>query len=186
MDLNAYLLDDIVAITTPPGETAAAAQNRREAIGEMFRAYQPRDGRQAMNACQCIVLRFLLSAAMRHASNTGLQPDLQTRARVEVVSISRTLHQWVSKLEKNKQRDETRAAEARKSEANAAAAPKPLASEPPAAQPPTPPLIQPGQEPAPERPPMRIDGLSAAAKQPGAVAVPPPGNRPQVAVGARV
>jgi len=188
MDLNAYLLDDLVESTTPRGESAAKAQSRREAIAEMFKALDPRDGLQAMIACQCITLRFLLNAAMRDTGNVNQEPDA-ARSRTGVVAISKTLHQWVSKLEKIQQRNETRAAEQRKAAAAEVAAvpakePKQFA---PASQSPTVPSNQSGsvaasgQQPAMPGSVVPDSGLPAdvAVRSPG-TRPPPPGDGPEV------
>jgi hypothetical protein len=113
MDLNSYLLDAIVDATTPPNETEAAARTRADAIVEMVCAFDPRDAMEAMIACHCVMLQFLLNAAMRAASNINLEPAVQARNRVGATSISRTLHQWVSKFEKVRKGNESRAAKAR-------------------------------------------------------------------------
>lgn len=147
MDFSAYLLNGVVESTTPPGETAANAQSRREAIDEMFKAFDPSNPMQAMIASHCVALQFLLNAAMRDASNINLEPAVLTRARAGAVAISKTLHQWVTRLEKFKQRDEIRAKEARQSNQTIAAAtapkPEPVATAP---QPPKPPLNQAGPD----------------------------------------
>jgi hypothetical protein len=111
MDLNAYLLDGVVDATTPPNESEAAAQRRREAIGEMFRAFNPGDGMEAMIACHCITLQFLLNAAMRDAANVNMEAKSLARARAGAMSVSRTLHQWVTKFERVKKRSDARVAE---------------------------------------------------------------------------
>ena len=182
MDLNAYLLDGVVDSTTPPGETAANAQSRREAIGEMFRAFDPRDAMEAMIACHCVALQFLLNGAMRDAGNVNQEPAMLTRARAGAMAISKTLHQWVSKLEKIKQRKEVRAAEALKAaRANIAAVaapePEPLAARP---QPPGPPLDKPRPVSRPGEQPAWPDLTRFEGLLPKAAAVPPPGGRPQV------
>jgi lysozyme family protein len=85
----------------------------------MFSAYDPGDGMEAMLACQCITLQFLLTAAMRDANNTSQEPAAQTKARAGAISASRTLHQWVTKFENARKRNELRAAEAAKIQAAA-------------------------------------------------------------------
>jgi hypothetical protein len=112
MDLNAFLLDGVVTATAPPNETESAARSRADAILEMVRAYDPADGMEAMIACHCVMLQFLLNAAMRDANNIHQEPAVLAKSRAGAISISRTLHQWVTKLEKVKKRNETRAAEA--------------------------------------------------------------------------
>lgn len=139
MDLSAYLLDSVVRATTPQGETATDAQSRIDAITEMLRAYQPATHLEAMIACQCIMMQFLFNAAMRDTGNPRLDPAGLARARAEANAASRTLHQWVSKFEKERKRNETRAAEAAKAQA-AQAKPKPAEQ---------PSLDKPAQPPAP-------------------------------------
>ena len=79
MDLNAYLLDGVVNATAAPDETEAAARYRRAAIEEMFRAYAPGDTMQAMIACQCIGLQFMLNAAIRDAGAGHIEPAVVSR-----------------------------------------------------------------------------------------------------------
>jgi len=119
MDLIAYLLNGVIEATAPPGETAADAQSRADAIAAMLRAYDPADGMEAMMACQCVMMQFLLTAAMRDASNPQQEPAAQTKARAGAISASRTLHQWVTKFENARKRNELRAAEAAKAQAAA-------------------------------------------------------------------
>src|SRR5258708_7476513 len=104
MDVSAYLLSRVVWTTTPPGETATHAQARAEAIAAMLRAYDPRDGMEAMMACQCVMMQFLLTAAMRDASNPHQEPAILTKARAGAISASRTLHQWITKFENSRKR----------------------------------------------------------------------------------
>jgi hypothetical protein len=113
MDLNAYLLEGVVDATTSPNEIEAAARSRRDAIVAMLRAFDPADAMEAMIACHCVTLQFLLNAAMRDAANINLEPATLARARAGAMSISRTLHQWVTKFETVKTRNEARATEAR-------------------------------------------------------------------------
>jgi hypothetical protein len=134
MDLSAYLLTGVIEATTPPGESLADAQSRAAAIAAMLRAYDPRDGMEAMLACQCVMLQFLLNAAMRDANNPHQEPVAQSKARAGAISASRTLHQWVTKFESSRKRNELRAAEAAKSRAAAQPAvessPQPAPAEP--------------------------------------------------------
>jgi hypothetical protein len=164
MDLHDYLLNDVFEATTPPNEAAADAQSRADAIVAMFRAYDPGDGMEAMLACQCITLQFLLKAAMRDANNTSQEPAAQTKARAGAISASRTLHQWVTKFENARKRNELRAAEAAKTQAATQ-----QAGDPPA--PPTPANIvlqpdrSPTDRPAP-RSPVPNGQLAAEALDP--------------------
>jgi hypothetical protein len=151
MDLSAYLLACVIAATTPPGETFADAQSRAGAIAAMLRAYDPGDGMEAMMACQCVMMQFLLNAAMRDANNPHLEPAAQAKARAGAISASRTLHQWVTKFENSRKRNELRAAEAAKAQAAAPAAPpSPPAEDEPVSQPdPSPADRSPAHRPAP-------------------------------------
>jgi hypothetical protein len=144
MDLSDYLLNDVFEATTPPNEPAADAQSRADAIVAMFSAYDPGEGMEAMLACQCITLQFLLTAAMRDANNTSQEPAAQSKARAGAISASRTLHQWVTKFENSRKRNELRAAEAAKTRA--------------AAQPATDPTTQPAPDgPVPQPVPSLAD-----------------------------
>ncbi|MGA3005857.1 MAG: hypothetical protein ABSE20_29505 [Acetobacteraceae bacterium] len=149
MDLFDYLLNGVFEATTPPNESAAVAQSRADAIVEMFHAYDPGDGMEAMLACQCITLQFLLTAAMRDANNTSQEPAAQSKARAGAISASRTLHQWVTKFENARKRNERHAAEAAKT--RAAAQP---AADPPSTPSPANPVPQPAPSPA-DRPAPR-------------------------------
>jgi hypothetical protein len=132
MDLSAYLLNGVVEATAPPNETEAAARSRGDAIVEMVCAFDPRDGMEAMIACHCVMLQFLLNAAMRDASNIHLEPAVLAKNRARAISISRTLHQWVTKLEKVKKRSEAHAAETAQTQAALVLAAEPAVMKPPA------------------------------------------------------
>jgi hypothetical protein len=130
MDLNGYLLDGVVDATTPPNETEAAARIRADAIVEMVCAFDPRDAMETMIACHCVMLQFLLNAAMRAACDVQLAPAVMAKNRAAVTSTSRTLHQWVTKFEKVRKRNEASTAETREAaQKQSASAP----TEPPAA-----------------------------------------------------
>ncbi len=111
--LNAHLLGDVMEATKPLGETAANAQSRCAAIVETFRAYEAANPIEAMMACHCITLQFVLNAAMRDANNVNMDPAQLTKTRASAMSISKTLHLWLSKFESVHTRNEARAAEAR-------------------------------------------------------------------------
>jgi hypothetical protein len=162
MDLIAYLLDGVIAATTPPGETASEAQSRADAIAAMLRAYDPRDGMEAMMACQCVMMQFLLNATLRDTNNPHLQPAILAKARAGAISASRTLHQWVTKFENARKRNELRAAEAAKT--RAAAQP---AADPPATPAPANAVPQPDRSPADPPPAHRPapNGQVAAGAQ---------------------
>ncbi len=132
MDLNAYLLDSLIDATTPAGETETGAGSRRAAIHAMFHAFEPADAGEAMMASHCVALQFLTNAAIRDASRAALTPEALTRVRAGAMGFSRVLFQWVSKLEKIKQRKaakERSSAEAAVA-ANGAPARRPSASVP--------------------------------------------------------
>lgn len=151
MDLNAYLLNGVIDATTSPNESEAAARSRSDAILEMVRAFEPRDGMEAMIACHCVMLQFLLNAAMRDAGNIYLEPAVLARNRAGAISISRTLHQWVTKFEKVRKRNEAQAAEAREAAQTTAAlvpAAEPAAVKSPAQKSPDAPST-PARQPAP-------------------------------------
>ncbi len=116
MDLSEYLLNDVFEATTPPDETKAAARSRSDAIAEMMRAYDPRTGMEAMMACQCVMLQFMLKGAMRDASIATGRPEDLAKARAGAITASRALHQWVTKFENTRKRNETLAAEAAKAQ----------------------------------------------------------------------
>jgi hypothetical protein len=130
MDLNAYLLDGVVEATAPPNETAVAARTRADAIVEMIRAFDPRDAMETMIACHCVMLQFLLNAAMRAACDVRVAPAVLTKNRAAATSISRTLHQWVTKFEKVRKRNEASAAAVREGARSPAAL---VSAAPPAA-----------------------------------------------------
>jgi hypothetical protein len=102
----------VVEGSAPPNENVAAAQSRGDAIVEMVRAFDPRDSMETMFACHCVMLQFLLHNAMCDASNTRLEPAVLAKTRAGAISVSRTLHQWVTKFEKVRKRNEVHAAEA--------------------------------------------------------------------------
>jgi hypothetical protein len=92
---DAWMLDDLIASTTPPGETAAAGDARRAVIREMFRDLAPASAEQAMAACHLIAMRFVLNAILRDALDATLDPRLRARARSLEVSASRGLRAWM-------------------------------------------------------------------------------------------
>jgi hypothetical protein len=65
-----------------------------------------------MIACHCVMLQFLLIAAMRDASNIDLGPAILAKHSAQAMAISRTLRQWVAQFEKVRKRNETHAKEA--------------------------------------------------------------------------
>jgi hypothetical protein len=151
MELGTYLLIGIVEATTPPNETAADAQSRRAAIVEMVEAYDPADAKEGMIVCQCIMLQFMVNGAMRDAHNTCLEPKVLARNRAAALSISRTLLQWVTKLENARKRNEARAAAAVEqalAPAATVAAPRPVAANQRPPQVPATPSNQPRPTPA--------------------------------------
>ncbi|HEX3990036.1 MAG TPA: hypothetical protein VHX39_02560, partial [Acetobacteraceae bacterium] len=142
MDLSAYLLDQAIAATTPPGETEADARTRAEAIAEMLRAYAPGDMLETMMACQCIMMQFVAAAAMRDASNPRQEPATLAKARAGAITASRALHQWVTKFENQRKRNELRAAQLAKAELAKAGAAKVAAAK-----------VETGAKPGPQTPP---------------------------------
>jgi hypothetical protein len=164
MDLSAYLLAQAIAATTPPGETEADARSRADAIAGMLRAYAPGDMLETMLACQCIMMQFVAAAAMRDASNPRQEAATLAKARAGAITASRVLHQWVTKFENERKRNELRAAQVAK--ANAAKAD--VAKTPAVAQPtmpaspeaPEPPQVAPAAVPTPVRNGQIADGDS--------------------------
>ena len=110
MGLNAHLLNGVLEATSPPSETEAAARSRHDAIAEMFQVYNPTVGLEVMIVSHCVMSQFLLNAATRDASNINPAPASLGRNHGSAMSISRTLHQWVTKFENTRKRNETRAA----------------------------------------------------------------------------
>ena len=102
----AYLLREVVVATTPPAETPSNAQARAAIIGEMFRSLAPANAMEAMIACHCIALRFVLMAATRALSAMGEEEKPRARAQASVNALSKTLHLWLKQYE----RVQTRAA----------------------------------------------------------------------------
>jgi hypothetical protein len=157
MDLTAYLLSRAVWATAPAGETGPEAQARAEAIAAMLRAYAPREGVEAMMACQCIMMQFVLDAAMRDAGNPRQEPAAQEKARAGAISASRTLHQWVTKFENYRKRNERRAVETNKTPAAIPAADPPVQTPrvqtPPVQRPPV--QTSPAQTPRVQTPPVQ-------------------------------
>ena len=180
----AHLLDGVRDTTTPPNETPEQAAKRQASIVELFRAYEPADAVQAMIACHCIALEFMLRGAMRDAANTALDPKLLARLRSSATSISKTLHMWMTKLEKLKAKAEARVTEAAKPAQviNQTKSTDPLTDSP--APPPVapPPPSVPGLTPRPEMPrpeAARHPGLAAlAAKEAQVTGVKPNGHAP--------
>ncbi len=178
MDLSAYLLNGVVEATAPPNETEADARTRGDAIVEMVCAFDPRDAMETMIACHCVMLQFLLNAAMRDASNVNLEPAVMIKARAAAMSISRTLHQWVTKFEKIKKRNEAGAAETREAAASVAAA-APAAVKSPAQKSPNS-LVTPPRQPVPspaDRPAIHVPVPNGRA----AAEAAPPGTLPAAA-----
>jgi hypothetical protein len=170
MDLSSYLLNEVVEVTAQKDETAAAARTRGDAIVEMVCAYDPRDAMETMIACQCVMLRFLLRGAMRDAADIDLEPVAAAKARAGAMSVSRTLHQWATKLEQVKRRNEVR------EQAQTAAA-EPAAVRPAAVNNPVPPPHQaPAAKLAIDPPPNGRTGETITAPR-TAVSVAPDNSR---------
>jgi hypothetical protein len=199
MDIYIYLLEGVVGSTTPPGETTAETQSRRDAIAAMFSGYDPSDMKEAMIACHCIELQFLLKAAIRDASNVQPDPDRSARARAGAMALSKTWNQWVTKLEKIQQRKEARAEQALKAARTDAASGISTEAEPMAAKPvATPPSkatsgsarSEPEQEPAPpgqvvfgDAPPIPVVAVPPSVRSSGSQ---PPGVSPALATQSNV
>jgi len=156
-----YLLGAVMEATTPLGETAAARHGRHATITGMFRTFEPANAVEAMIACHCITLQFVLNAAMRDAGDVSMDPVMLTRMRASAMTISKTLALWISKYRMMHDRDETRAPTAPKNAVQTPAAPPSM--KPPAETVPPPPLpIQP-RPIATEPPPFGVFGQSAPA-----------------------
>jgi hypothetical protein len=168
-DHNAHLLAGVMDATSTPGETAAAARTRRAGIVRMFRTFDPANSVEAMIACHCISLQFVLAAAMRDAGNVDMDPIMLTRMRASAMAISKNPHIWLMKFESLHTRNEARAAEARQRAGLPAATVAPPQPEPvPARLPLEQPRPMAAQPPQPMLPPA----------QPGAAAPPMPGPAP--------
>ena|ERR1700722_986004 len=114
-EFSAYQLGGLMDGTSQPDETAAEERTRRAAIIEMYRSFDPGSPLESTMACNCIHLQFMLNRAMRDAGNPNLLPAMAMRMRASAVTISKTLHLWMSKYESAHARNEARAAEARQS-----------------------------------------------------------------------
>jgi len=147
-----FFLRRVLNATTPAEETETDATTRCGTILEMFHGFGPVNALQAMIACHCISLEFVLNAAMRDACDLRLEPRLMLRARAGGNSLSRGLGQWMAKYEKLKARDEKRAAEA-------AETPAPVLMPDPEQTPP-PKAVQ--TKPAPPKPAPRPIGVPPA------------------------
>ena len=183
---TAWMLQDLFETTAHPAEsTAAAARARCSAIVGMFRAFEAGDAREAMIACHCIQLRFVLAAAMADAGNPEQDPQTLTRTRASATSLSKSLFQWMGKYDSMKAVREARQAEigATASDAKAPAVePLPVAEPEPrmstplplAARPPN--MVMPGAVAPNADPNAEIEALTAmlvrAAAPNGAVPVP--------------
>lgn len=186
MDLSTYLLNGVVDATAPPHETEADARSRGDAIVEMVCAFDPRDAMETMIACHCVMLQILLNAAMRDASNVNLEPAVMIKARSGAISISRTLHQWVTQFGKARKRNET-AVDAREAmEKPATKAGTPVAEPARIQSPPLKSVDAPGASPrAPVSPPAEMASTPVTVSNPGTshVARLPDGFLPAVANG---
>jgi hypothetical protein len=203
VDCDRYLLSGVVDATCPPNEPPDAAKTRSAAINTMFRTFKAADAMEAMVACHCITLRFLLESAMRDAGNTNLDPVVLAKTRAAAMSISKTLHLWMGKFEAIHTRNETSAAEARQPGAKPSPArpaappeptlaptlaplavpdrPKPIAPAPTTATPPPtpklPPDLRPSQPPLEAirmPPPREAGGLLRRDPLASAAIIPPP------------
>jgi hypothetical protein len=139
-----HMLAAVISATGLRGETAGARQIRAAAILKMFVAFETANAMETMVACHCITLQYLLSVAMFDASNIELDPVALGRARASAMSISKMLYLWMTRYEKMRGRNETRATAARKplerpeTAAPVAVKPRPEQPRPVAAQSPGP------------------------------------------------
>ena len=163
---NDYLLGAVMEATAPRGETAATRHGRLATITEMFRTFEPANAVEAMIACHCITLQFVLNAAMRDAGDVTLDAVLLTRMRASAMAISKTLALWISKYRSMHNHEETRAAPAPKSAPSIRAEPSP--PKPPSQSVPRPPAPIPPRPTAPEPSP-----LAALAQNAPALRLPP-------------
>jgi hypothetical protein len=113
----------------------------------MLRAYAPGDMLETMMACQCIMMQFVAAAAMRDASNPRQEPATLAKARAGAITASRALHQWVTKFENQRKRNELRAAQLAKAELAKAELAKAGAAKVAAAK------VETGAKPGPQTPP---------------------------------
>jgi hypothetical protein len=111
-ECSAHMLRGVMGATGQPGETAQELQTRCAAIVEIFRTFEVANPMEAMIACHCISLRFMLEAALRDANATGLQPAMLIRLRASVMAIGKSLHLWMREFASVHARNEARAAEA--------------------------------------------------------------------------
>jgi hypothetical protein len=107
---NAWLLRGVIEATAQAGETSDEAHIRSGAIIEMFKCFAPRDAVEAMIASHCVHLRLLLQGAMRDAESPNFDAKMLKGMRASAMSVSRTLHLWVTKLETMKARNDQLAA----------------------------------------------------------------------------
>jgi hypothetical protein len=138
-EFNAHVLRGVMGATGQPGETAEDLQTRCAGIVEIFRTFEAANPMEAMLACHCISLRFMLEAAMRDANATDLQPAMLIRLRASVMAIGKSLHLWMSDFASLHARNEARAAESTRRTGQPdsvalSAKPRPAAVQPPTAR----------------------------------------------------
>jgi hypothetical protein len=148
-EFNAHMLRGVMGATGQPGETAQDVQTRCGAVVEIFRSFEAANPMEAMIACHCISLRFMLDAAMRDASAADLPPPLLLRMRASAMAISKILHLWMTSFASLHTRNEARAVELQQH----ASQPEPVARP-----------VNP-QPPAPELPPARPEQLRPIAAE---------------------
>ncbi len=74
-EFNAHVLRGVMGATGLPGGEAAGRPNAlRLLIVEVFHSFEALDPVEAMIACHCISLRFMLDAAMRDAGDAAAGP----------------------------------------------------------------------------------------------------------------
>ena len=106
---NAYMLRGVMGANGQPGEPAQDAQTRWAAIVEIFRTFEAANPMEAMIACHCISLRFMLDAAMRDAGAPDLDPAMAIRLRASVLAVGKSLHLWMTEFASLDARNEARA-----------------------------------------------------------------------------
>ncbi|MGA3004461.1 MAG: hypothetical protein ABSE20_22325 [Acetobacteraceae bacterium] len=112
-EFNAHMLRGVMGATGQPGETAEDLQTRCAAIVELFRTFEVANPMEAMIACHCISLRFMLDAAMRDAGAADLELAMLIRLRASAMAIGKNLHLWMANFASLHARNEARAAEVR-------------------------------------------------------------------------
>ena len=148
-EFSNHTLGAVMGATGQPGETAQERQTRCAAIVEMFRTFEVANLMEAMIACHCISLHFMLQAAMRDASAADLTPPMQMRLRASATAISKTLHLWMKECTSRHARNEAGTGEAARRTSRSDSAATAAKPQPAAVQSPPPGPQQPRQVAAP-------------------------------------